>query len=91
MNIAETIFAGKHAKLSLEDELWDMGVQFEETSFDSYDCSIELLDVPDDYRLSLEAQELIFKAGFSIVFMNHKNKWETHYSFGQGPFKEIKG
>jgi len=23
--------------------------------------------------------------------MNHKNKWETHYNFAQGEFKEIEG
>jgi hypothetical protein len=91
MNIADKIFEGERTRLELEDNLLDIGVQFESTGFDSYDNSFELFDVPDDYRLSAEAQEILFKAGFSVVYLNHKNKWETHYKFGSEPLKEVEG
>jgi hypothetical protein len=91
MNIANKIFEGERLRSNLEDTLLDAGAQFDDTGFDDYDNSLELFDVPDDYRLSPEVQEIIFKAGFSIAYINHKNKWETHYRFGPEPFKEVEG
>jgi hypothetical protein len=89
--IAEIMFEGERAKIALEDSLFDIGVPFEELGFDDYDCSLELFDVDDEYRLSVEAQKLIYDAGFIKVYMNHKNKWETHYTFLSAPFKEVEG
>jgi hypothetical protein len=93
-SIADKIFEGDRIKTVLEDTLYYAGVLFEETSFDSYDRSIELFDVPADCRLSPEAQKIIFDAGFSTAYLNHDNKWETHYTFDKfdsGKFKEVDG
>lgn len=89
--LAERMFDGFRAQSEIEEALFDINVEFDGTSFDSYDNSLELLDVPDNYRLSVEAQELIYNAGFSRVFLNHKDKWETHYTFKQGPFEGVRG
>lgn len=89
--IAERMFDGLLAQGRLEDDLYYVGVEFEDTGFDDYDCSLELFDVPNHLRLSPEAQKIIYDAGFSKVYMNHKDKWETHYTFETGPFKEVKG
>ena len=91
MNISDRIFNGERAKADLEDELWEAGVQFEEASYDDYDYSCELFDVAEDYRLSSEAQKILHEAGFAKVYLNHIDKWETHYTFEPGEYKEIKG
>ena len=91
MKIADKIFTGEDAKVQIEDSLLELGVIFEDSAFDSYDCSMELYDIPDDQRLSEDAQKVIFDAGFSTVYLNHKNKWETHYNFNSGEFKAKEG
>lgn len=90
-SIAQKIFDGYKTEVQLEDNLWNINVPFENIEFDEYDRSIEINDVDNNYRLSSEAQKLLFDAGFSKVYMNHKDKWETHYSFASGLFKEVEG
>lgn len=80
-NLASRIFDGDNAKYELEDKLYEAKVPYKRTGFDDYDCSIELYDVPADYRLSEEAQKIISEAGFVTCFVNHVDKWETHYNF----------
>lgn len=89
--IAEIIFEGEHAQSVIEDELIALDIQFEDTSYDNYDNSMELYDVPNECRLSVEAQKLLFDAGFSKIYLNHNDKWETHYTFQLGEFREVKG
>ena len=39
---------------------------------------------PPDYRLSAEIRRVISKAGFAVVYVNHVDKWETHYKLPDG-------
>lgn len=90
--IAQQMFEGFSAQSSLEDRLYDAGIEFEKTGFDQYDESLELYGVSADCRLSVEAQRIIHAAGFSIAFLNHTDKWETHYHFKpEAEFVESKG
>lgn len=91
MTRADVIFNGIAEQGKLEDDLYDLGVLFEETSYDYYDCSIELYNVPNDYRLSEQVQRFLFDAGFLIVFLNHFDKWETHYHFYKDKNFPLKG
>lgn len=77
--LAEKIFEGQLAEGSMEIALEESGVIFGRLGFDNYDSSIELHEVPADFRLSDDQQRIFWNAGFSIVFMNHVDKWETHY------------
>lgn len=91
MTFAERLFDGSSAECELEDKLDSVGILFERLSWDSYDCSLEIKEVPVHYRLSSEAQEVIHQAGFSKVYVNHIDGWETHYSFSGGEFKAKDG
>jgi hypothetical protein len=85
-SIAERVFDGHWALSELGDHLDDAGVQYENMGHDHYDCSLELHDVPDDFRLNGTQQNIIRDAGFACVYVNHKNKWETHYGWRKGDF-----
>lgn len=91
--IAERLFEGASAEFDLEECMEVAGIPFTgPLRWDSYDCSIEFDDVPQDYRLSIEAQKAIHGAGFAKAYMNHADKWETHYSFKpREEFAESKG
>jgi len=88
-SIAELIHDAEIAKDKLEDDLVKMGLSFEDTVYDWYDNSMEVIDVPDEQRLSMDAQKILLEAGFSKVFLNHQNRWETHYTLKSG--EEVKG
>lgn len=91
-DIAQRIFDGSHAQGELEDALYAAGAKFETMGWDDYDCSLELYGVPSECRLSIEAQSAVHAAGFCKAYVNHKDKWETHYIFNpREPFKESKG
>lgn len=85
-SIASRLFDGDHAQADLEHQLLTAGVRVERIGWDYYDCSLELHGVADDYRLSPDVQLIIHTAGFAKVYVNHQNKWETHYTFAQGEF-----
>jgi hypothetical protein len=96
MTLAQRLFESraKHprAEKQLEQLLARVEVPFQSLGWDYYDGSVELHGVPVDYRLSLEAQRAIHEAGFVKAYVNHADKWETHYSFSpRDPFKESKG
>jgi len=78
----ERLFDGSAAESEIEDCLSDAGVLFEKIGWDYYDNSLELYEVQPDYRLSDEAKKIIQDAGFSICYVNHTDKWETHYGSG---------
>lgn len=82
ISIAQIIFDGDFQKLVLEDALDETGMEFERMSFDDYDRSVEFYDVKNDHRLNEKASKIILDAGFNIAFLNHKDKWETHYNKG---------
>jgi len=87
----EAIFAGSDAISEFEENLGDAGAIFDRTAFDRYDNSVELYEVPEDHRLPDAALRVIFDSGFSKVFVNHVDGWETQYSFGRGEFTPPKG
>lgn len=90
--LAEKLFSGSHAKCEMESQLYDAGVQFDEIGWDYYDCSLEIYGVPADCRLTAAVQKIIYDSGFARVFVNHQDKWETHYTFPrEGGFAEVKG
>ena len=79
---AQKIFDGDDAaKSSLEEALDEAGCLYERIGWDPYDCSLELYDVPSDYRLTAAVQRVIHEARFTNAFVNHVDKWETHYAF----------
>ena len=55
---------------------------FEKIGWDNYDGSLELYGVPNTWRMSADIQKVCWDEGFIKVYVNHLNKWETHYSFG---------
>lgn len=93
--IADRIFDAVAAAADLEQQLDDELVPFDKLSWDHYDRSLTLHNVKDEYRLTVEAQKLIYIAGFVKVFLHHANNWETHYTFDSvkplGPFEEVRG
>jgi hypothetical protein len=92
MALAERLFDGGDAETELIEALQTAGVPFERLGWDWYDISLELHGVPADYRLSEAAQRVVHEAGFAKVYVNHEDKWETHYSFhAGGPFEASKG
>ena len=81
-NISETIFLGQHARFTLDDKLYKAGVPDTfRLEFDEYDYSVELHELPPEYRLSIEVQKIIQQSGFQKAYCNHTDNWETHYEF----------
>lgn len=91
-NLSGRLFRGvKGAKGELEALLKSAGVPFKSLGWDSYDNSVEIHGVPAPYRLSEDAQGAVYRSGFSTAYVNHADKWETHYRFGPGDFVVSKG
>lgn len=90
-SLAQRMFDGNTAINEMEEQLAKAGVTFDRIGFDYYDCSLEIHGVPDAERLSEAAQRAIHAAGFAKVYVNHADKWETHYSFRDAEFKAAKG
>lgn len=91
-NLADRLFGQSHAEGELEDMLSNAGVEFERLGWDSYDCSVEIYGVAPEFRLSDEVQRQIYEAGFAKAYVNHTDKWETHYSFTRSKkFRPVKG
>ncbi len=84
--LAERLFEGEVAKAALEEMLSDNDVPFESIGWDDYDCSIEIRGVPAAYRLPPDVQLAISNAGFAKAYVNHVDKWETHYNFKNNEF-----
>lgn len=80
-SIADRLFDSRNAESELEDALSEAGCTFESLGWDWYDCSLEIHGVDAGDRLSEAAQRVVHGAGFGKVYVNHKDKWETHYSF----------
>lgn len=69
-------------KSKIEDGLLEAGSidDFASIATDYYDNSIEIYGVAPDVRLSQAAVDwLIQGCGFSKIYVNHTDKWETHY------------
>lgn len=81
------------AREVFEDSLLEvLGGDFDNIGTDDYDSSLEIYAVDNHVRLSEAAQRLICDAGFGKVFVNHKDGWETHYTWDwRKPFKAERG
>lgn len=91
-SLAERMFDGDKAASLLENRLLEAGLDFDRIRWDSYDGSLELDNVANEVRLSEAQQKLIHDSGFGKVYVNHQDKWETHYILGsKGEFKAIEG
>jgi hypothetical protein len=88
-SIADRLFDAHDAECELLDLLAD--VPHERLGWDWYDSSLEIHGVPPDFRLSAEVQRACHGAGFAKVYLNHTDKWETHYSFGRESFEANAG
>lgn len=82
--VAESMFDGHRAMCELEGNIT---IEFGHLGFDEYDNSLEIHDVPDDVRLDEASIAAIREAGFAVAYVNHQNKWETHYRFSSDPVK----
>ena len=80
-------FVAEKDEEELTQRLRNAGMNFERLGWDHYDCSVELHEVPPDFRLTPEMQRVIHEVGFAIAYLNHTDKWETHYS--SHPMKEF--
>lgn len=80
---AERMFDGELAQEELLSSLMqtDTDLDWSSISLDRYDKSIELREAPDDYRMSKNAQRLVFVAGFSTCFVHHLNGGRTSYHY----------
>lgn len=89
---ADAAFKFSWIKNAFEDRLQELLAPFDydEIGWDSYDGSLEICKVHDDARLSIEAQKFIAESGFSKVYVNHLDGWETHYGWG-AEFKPQRG
>lgn len=80
------------AEKNFMDKLRNIGLIFDRIGSDEYDNSVELLGVDNQQRLTPEMQELIFNEGFATAYFNHRNHWETHYTWDHGhPFAATQG
>jgi hypothetical protein len=73
-----------HLALSnFEDNLFYIQeFDYDRISCDDYDGSIEFYGVPNDVRLSEEAQRFLSGEGFIKCWLNHQDGWETSHSLG---------
>lgn len=86
MEFAEIMFEYKRKKSKFESDLYDVGfLDYEKIGGDYYDYSIEFYGVGNDVRLNAEQQKTIRDGGFVKCYLNHKDGWETHYTWGSEP------
>jgi hypothetical protein len=86
------MFEYHRAETNFTDALCNAGFgDFHRIGGDYYDSSIEFCQVENDARMSEAAQRVVFDAGYSKAFVNHKDGWETHYSWHGTEFKPARG
>lgn len=59
LSIAETLYNGSSAENSIEEFLYDEGIEFEKIGWDDYDNSLEIYNVVDSVRLNEKQQKYI--------------------------------
>lgn len=71
----------ENVKEKITDGLLEAGLEdWSEIGTDYYDNSIEIYGVAPDTRLKQEALDwLIGGCGFSKIYVNHTDGWQTHY------------
>ena len=90
---AAAMFEYHLAEARFQSDLSEVGfMDYEYISGDSYDNSIEIYGANNDARMTEDQQRVVFDAGFSTVFVNHLDGWETHYNWKQErSFKVARG
>lgn len=93
INFATAMFQYHDAECSFAEQICDAGFgDYNRIGGDHYDNSIEFYQVDDSARMNEAAQRVVYDAGFSKAFVNHKDGWETHYSWSQrDEFKPSRG
>lgn len=90
--IAKDPFASQWWEFQTVKSVWEDGFcdlladgeDYERLGTDSYDCSLEIIGATADWRLSSAQQNYLSESGFSIVYINHNDGWETHYTLHRG-------
>jgi len=89
-SLADQWWDSMQAESRIGDGLAKAGLDdWESIGGDPYDNSIEIYGVADDVRLTAAQLEWLYLCGFSQVYVNHKDGWETHYGLGAKP--SVKG
>ena len=78
-SVAEKLWAAEALFGEFESLLDDLVGEFGRLGHDYYDGSLEIHEAANDMRLNEAAQRLIHEGGFSVVYVNHIDGWETHY------------
>ena len=88
---ASVLFDAMRKHMIEEDRLYDVlnTLSLSENgyyhwTYDDYDESLELYGIAPDVRLTDEDITACKNAGFSIVWLNHTDNWETMYSLHRG-------
>jgi hypothetical protein len=91
--LSDAMFAYHAAECEFRDAMFAAGFgDYERIGGDDYDNSIVFHGVARDARMGEAAQRIVYDAGFSTAYLNHKDGWATHYSWKRGePFKPSRG
>lgn len=80
--LARAMFDYHRAEADFSEAICEAGFgKFSRIGGDDYDNSIEFYEVSDDARMNEAAQRIVYDAGFSTAYVNHKDGWETHYNW----------
>lgn len=84
MLLAEKWWSLQSTESTIEDGMMEAGLDdWSKIGGDPYDNSIEVYGVAPDIRFSAAILDwLLVACGFSKVYVNHVDGWETHYSTG---------
>lgn len=91
---AEVAFNFQEKLDYFEEELLVKGEEdfdFTRLLFDDYDCSVEVLSVPPNVRLTDSQQKHLIDNGFLTAYLNHWDGWQTHYNFDRKNPSPVKG
>jgi hypothetical protein len=83
--LALKVFDGLFAQAKIDDTLLALtdigGFDWAETTYDSYDDSIELKGATPEARLNPLQIDFLRKCGFAQCWLCHTDRWETYYNF----------
>ena len=81
MKFADLAFQFTMEQGKFEEQLAEAyRVDFDSISWDFYDHSLELHNVPRDITLSRAAQDFLHAQGFALVFLNYQGGGESLYN-----------
>lgn len=92
MTFNDEMFSYYRAEEKFTDALCEAGFgEFDRVGGDHYDNSVEFYEVLDDFRINESAQKIIFEAGFSRCWTNHKDGSEWYYGWPGKEFRHTDG